>query len=152
MHEIFVLQYRHFPRRNRKEKSGTKSSAPSSCRQCGHSLRPVTMLLCPVCKRSMTTDQKLPKSNPKRKRAKTIMRKMVNICHIVAVFEKKEIFLSPFSQKTVLWDRLRWKIVFLRVFKAFLAKKRPSTDFASVSSTSDEWRVRKFFYGLRVMK
>src|SRR3990170_4352295 len=63
---IFLLQYRHRPRKNKKLQTGIKSNALKSCLHLGQCERFLTMLFL-LGERNKTTFKKLPIAEPKRK-------------------------------------------------------------------------------------
>src|SRR3989344_3578720 len=65
-----TLQYRHRPRRNIQESTGTISSARNCVPQCGQELLPPTLR---SPKRRMTTLRKLPTIRPKSPKKTAIM-------------------------------------------------------------------------------
>src|SRR3989344_5407246 len=75
-HDIFCLQYRHFPRSHKKLKTGTKSNHESWCLQYGQYERPPTPSFC--SRRKIITFKKLPRDRPNTK-TKTLM--MRGICN-----------------------------------------------------------------------
>src|SRR3990167_9334634 len=64
--DIFFLQYRHRPRKNKKLKTGIKSNALKSCLHLGQCERFLTILF-RLGERKTTTFKKLPTADPKIK-------------------------------------------------------------------------------------